>query len=347
MSSLPARARDAVQAARDRSPVLDHALRTVEHYSRVDGSGLAGGVTYYAFLSFFPILAIAFFVVGYVARLYPSARDNLVSAIGTLLPHMLGNGQGEISLTTVQDAAGTAGIFGLLGLLYSGLGWLAGMRRALEVVFEMPRSSYPGFVAGKLRDLASLVVIGMTLLLSVALTGVATGSSAWLLDLVDLGHDLAWVVRALGIVVGVGANTLLFFTLFRLLARPPTPRMALWHGALLGAVGFEVLKLASTFLLAATRGRPAFQALGIALILVVWINYFSRVVVLAAAWAHTEQVPPAATTPVVRTVPAVPSAVVTENVPPRGRHLGDPRIAFGAGVAAAPAAVPVPRRRRR
>ena len=30
-----------------------------------------------------------------------------------------------------------------------------------------------------------------------------------------------------------------------------------------------------------------FQAFGIALILLVWINYFSRVVVLAAAWAHT------------------------------------------------------------
>jgi membrane protein len=37
----------------------------------------------------------------------------------------------------------------------------------------------------------------------------------------------------------------------------------------------------------AARGQPAFQAFGIALILVVWINYFSRVVLYAAAWAHT------------------------------------------------------------
>jgi membrane protein len=61
----------------------------------------------------------------------------------------------------------------------------------------------------------------------------------------------------------------------------------LLSGALLGAVLFELLKQLSTFLLKATANSDAFQAFGIALILLVWINYFSRVVVLSAAWAHT------------------------------------------------------------
>ena len=65
------------------------------------------------------------------------------------------------------------------------------------------------------------------------------------------------------------------------------PSRSLWSGALLGAVAFEVLKQLSTYLLKATASSDAFQAFGIALILVVWINYFSRVVVYAAAWAHT------------------------------------------------------------
>jgi membrane protein len=151
----------------------------------------------------------------------------------------------------------------------------------------MPRSRYPSFVTGKLRDLASLVVVGATLLVSVTVTGLVTGSSSWLLDLVDLEHDLDWLVHVLGAVVGVAANTVLFYLLFRLLARPVTPPRALWQGALLGAVGFEVLKLGSTLLLASSRGRPAFQVFGIALIVLVWINYFSRVVMFAAAWAHT------------------------------------------------------------
>lgn len=343
MTSPWARGQAGVARARERSPLLDHAVLTARHYSRVDGSGLAGSVTYYAFLSFFPILAIAFFVVGLVSRLYPQARDNLVTAVDTLLPHILGNGDGEIRMSTIQNAAGTAGLFGLVGLLYSGLGWLSGMRRALEEVFEMPRSQYPSLVRGKLRDLASLTVIGVTLLLAVALTGVTGASSTWLLDLVGLGHELALVVLALGTVVGIGTNTLLFATLFRLLARPPTPAPALWQGALLGAVGFEVLKLGSTALLASTRGRPAFQALGIALILVVWINYFSRVVMVAAAWAHTSAPARAARE---ATGAALPAAVV-ERVPARGREgRADPRLAFVAGAVTALGLVGLLRRRR-
>ena len=65
------------------------------------------------------------------------------------------------------------------------------------------------------------------------------------------------------------------------------PRSALVRGALLGAVGFEVLKLGANLLLEQTQGNPAFQAFGVALILLVWINYFSRLVMYAAAWAYT------------------------------------------------------------
>ena len=61
----------------------------------------------------------------------------------------------------------------------------------------------------------------------------------------------------------------------------------MWSGALLGAVGFEILKQVSGLLIRATQNQPAFQVFGLALILLVWINYFSRVVLYAAAWAWT------------------------------------------------------------
>ena len=47
-----------------------------------------------------------------------------------------------------------------------------------------------------------------------------------------------------------------------------------------------MLKQVSQLLLQSTANSPAFQAFGIALILVVWINYFSRVVMYAASWAY-------------------------------------------------------------
>ena len=80
---------------------------------------------------------------------------------------------------------------------------------------------------------------------------------------------------------------MLLLTLFTLLAQPHVPRRSLLDGAILGAVGFEVLKGVAYFLIAQTKSQPAFQAFGVALVLLVWINYFSRLVLYAASYAYT------------------------------------------------------------
>ena len=80
----------------------------------------------------------------------------------------------------------------------------------------------------------------------------------------------------LTVLIGVAANMVLFYAMFRLLGEPDLPSRALWSGALLGALGFEVLKRLSSLLLAATKSSPGVQAFGVTLILLVWINYTSR-----------------------------------------------------------------------
>lgn len=279
--------KERVEQIRERRPLVDHIVRMVQHYSSVRGNALAAAVTYFAFLSFFPILALAFAVVGQVSKAYPDAEDTLVEAIGEVLPGMVGNGEGQISLEALQGAA--PGIFsiGLLLVLYSGLGWLSGMREALMTVFEEPERERPNFVIGKLRDLLALALLGGVLFTSVAVSGVVTRFTEPILEFLGLGAGAGIAVWALALVLGLAASALLFFAFFKLLAAPEAPNRSLWSGALLGAIGFEVLKQLSSFLLESTKGQPAFQAFGIALILLVWMNYFSRVVVYAAAWAHT------------------------------------------------------------
>jgi membrane protein len=87
--------------------------------------------------------------------------------------------------------------------------------------------------------------------------------------------------------LGIATTTVLFLVMFKLLVDPHMPRRSLVSGAVLGGIGFELLKSLSVFLIGLTKDQPAFQAFGIALILVVWINYFSRVVMLSASWAYT------------------------------------------------------------
>lgn len=278
---------DRVDVVRARRPVIDHLVRTVKHYGDTEGNMQAGAVTYFGFLSFFPMLAIAFAAVGYVARIYPDAKQDLIDAMNEVLPRMVGGAPGQVSLSAIEDAAATAAGLGLLVLLYTGLGWLSALRDSLLTVFEKPADERPNVVIGKLRDLMTLVLIGVVLLLSVAVTGIVTSFSTDILDWLGLGNGLDRLLDGMSIVVGLLTSMVLFFAVFRLLADPDLPRRSLWSGALLGAIGFELLKWASTFLLAATSRSPAFQAFGIALVLLVWINYFSRIVLYAAAWAHT------------------------------------------------------------
>lgn len=287
MASLVDRVKARIEDVRQRRPLIDHLVRMQEHYGEVKAGQQAGAVTYFAFLSFFPVLALAFFVVGRIATVYRGVRGDLRDAIDAVMPGLVGGEEGQLSLQTIEDAAATLGIIGAVVLLYSGLGWLSAMRDALIVVFEVPAREQPNFVFGKLRDLVTLAIIGSILLVSVAVAGLVGGLSDLVLDWLGLGAELSWLVKLLTVVLGFAANMVLFFAMFRLLADPHTPRGSLWSGAFLGAIAFEVLKQVSGFLISSTQGNPAFQAFGIALIVLVWINYFSRVVMYAAAFAHT------------------------------------------------------------
>jgi membrane protein len=294
MASLKDRVTGLVDRLRARYAWLDHVLRMFGHYSAVNGNAQAGAVTYFGFLSFFPILAIGFFVIGLVAQLYPDIRDQMVAEINALLPGVIGNGDGQISIETIEDYSGTVGLVGLVILLYAGLGWLSAMRQALEVMFAVPRREHPNLLMGKLRDLGTLALIGLVLMVSVSLSGAVTGFSDLILGWVGIDASSrvpTVLLNIVGHVLAILASTVLLLTMFKLLlVDTHVPRRALVRGAVLGAVGFEVLKLGANLLLAQTRGNPAFQAFGVALILLIWINYFSRLVMYAAAWAYTATV---------------------------------------------------------
>jgi membrane protein len=287
MAGMGARLKAKLAEIRRRRPFIDHVFRMQEHYGSVDGNLLSGAITYFAFLSFFPVLALAFTVVGVIAKVVPDAEDNLTEAIEQVLPGLVGDGANQISLDQISNSASTIGVIGLLGVAYAGLGWLSAMRQALQASFEEPAGEQPNFVFGKLRDLASLVLVGGVMVLSIGLSSMLARMSDTVLGWLGLGVGLGPLVAVIGLAIGMLSGALLFFTIFWLLARPRVPNRSLWSGALVGAIAFEALKQLSTWLIAATKNQPAFQAFGIALILVVWINYFSRVVMYAASWGYT------------------------------------------------------------
>ena len=275
-------------SARRRSRLLDHLIATFEHYSKVQGNVLAGAVTYFGFLSFFPIVAIAFAVVGLITGAYPDALDAVTDALSEVFPAIIGTGNGQIDPASFQDAAATAGLLGLVALLYTGLGWLSTLRQALQDVFEVPPSKTHNFVVGKVVDLLMLILIGFVLLISVAVSSATRGFVGDIQDWLNIGDvpAITSLLNSVGTLVGLVASVVLFYVSFRLLGRPTVRQDALWRGALL-AIAFEILKQIAVLLIALTKNNPAFAVFGTALILLIWINYFSRLVLIGASWAAT------------------------------------------------------------
>jgi len=103
--------------------------------------------------------------------------------------------------------SGALGLIGLVGVLYSGLGWLSALRDALITVFELPAREQPNFVMGKVRDLITLAIIGVVLLVAVAFTGLVSGFSGDLLEWAGLGTQLGWLVQVLVVVLGEFGRT--------------------------------------------------------------------------------------------------------------------------------------------
>lgn len=284
-ASLLTRARSRAAAVRARRPALDRVARAVERYQRIGGNQHAGAITYFAFLSFFPLVAIGFAVLGHLGRVRPDLVAEALATVSGYLPGLVGDGPGQINLDRIADAAAGASVLGVIGLLYAGLGWVDALRTALRATFTTtgPKRS---IVVRKLIDLAVLVVLGLSLLASVAITSVATSATTLVLGWLELADSLVAtaLLRVLAVVVAVAADALVLFVVF---VRLPG-RAVSWadgaRGALLGAVMLEVLKLAGTLLVARVTTNAVYGVFAVVVGLLVWLNLVSRVVLLAAAW---------------------------------------------------------------
>ncbi|GAB3461740.1 hypothetical protein GCM10027570_47780 [Streptomonospora sediminis] len=276
---------DTYWSVRRRRPAVDHVVRAYERYTATQGDRLAASVTYFAFLSFFPLLALAFAAVGYAAAVEPAARDYLDRAIAESLP---GLAQG-LPVAEIAEARTGAGILGLLGLVYAGVGALSAVREALHRVWLKDPGKGPNFVVAKLIDVAVMAVLAVCLLGSVALTGVAQTATSRLLGFSGLEGSAGAVAttRLLGPAIAVAVDTVIFLVLFSRLSGTRRPLRLLWRGALLAAIGFEILKAAAALLISSTLSNPVYASFAVIVGLLVWINLVMRMVLFCAAWTAT------------------------------------------------------------
>ena len=277
----------ALAAARRRLPWLDHLVRAYQRYSADGGDRLAAAVTYFGFLSVFPLVALAFSVLGYVLAGDARAQASFVASLHDNFPGLIG-GAGGIKVDQIVRAKAGAGVVGLVGLALAGLGWVDALRDAIRSIWHQALPA-GNFVVKKLRGILALIGLGLALAVSLAVTAMVTAATSVLLRRIGIDETTAarLFARVLGIGVVLATDTVLFVYLFTRLPRLHTPLRRVLRGAILAAVLFEILKLVGSLYIQRTTSNPVYGTVAVAVGLLVWINVVSRILLFCAAWIVT------------------------------------------------------------
>ena len=272
------------QRVRQKRPLLDHLVRMFQRYQADGGDRLASSVTFYWFLSLFPILLIAVFFTRLL--LGDDAGQQITDGLGPYLGRPTATAVGDV----VQHSAGKAGLIGLVGTLLSGLGWIEALREAIRTVWHQNIKA-GNIVTRKVADVVALVGLFAVIAASVVVSGAATAATNQVLSFLGLDGSLpakAFTV-VLSYVLGALIDVGIFLYLFVRLAKVPTPLRRVLKGAVFGAVGFEVLKFFGAFYIGRTtsKGEATYGTFATVVGLLLFLNLVSRLVLYTAAFTVT------------------------------------------------------------
>jgi membrane protein len=279
-----------LQRYRLRYPWWDHLVRAGQSYTTHHGDHYAAAITFFSVLSLVPLLMIAFAAAGFVLAGNPALLRHLQDQIQASAPAGLGPTLDQVILGAINSRSGV-GIVGLLGALYSGLGWMGNLREALTAQWQSTQEEQPpepeGFLRRKVFDLLALLSLGLALVASFALTGVGTAFAGVVLNALGLGQVFGarLVLVALAVAASVAGMWMVFLWVIARLPRKPVPLRSVTRAALFGAVGFEVLKQAFAIYLDVITNSPTGRLFGPLIGLMVFAYFVSRFLLFLTAWA--------------------------------------------------------------
>jgi len=246
-------------------PVLGTVIRVNDRFGEAQGAVFASSIALQLFLSLIPLLLVAIAVVGFVAGDDATFTSDVVDALG-----FPADGPGaeaiDTAIETAQESRQAATLVGLAGLLWRGLAVVTAVQGGLDRVWQTSSAG----LKDKLGALLWLVGAGTIFAASLVLGA--------------LLNFLPPVLAPLSIAVALAMNVGLFLWTFAELGRLPIPVRSRLPGALLCAVGFEVLKLVGTVYVPRliASSSALYGSLGIVVALLGWLAIFGRLLLYGA-----------------------------------------------------------------
>lgn len=234
-----------------------------------DGGGhLAALMTYYGFLSLFPLLIVATAFAQIVSQGNTELKDRIISAVTSYFPAI---GDSLAASLHTSSRTGLALIIGLLIAFYGARGIADSVQNALHVVWAVPRKKRAGFPLSMLRSFSIIIFAGIGLLISAVLSGYASNTS------------YPFIVR---IVIGTASFIVLFgvfWGIFTFGSSAPKRRIANVPGAIIAAVGLQFLQAIGAYLITSQLNRHSGlnAQFGVVLALFFWIYLQAQVFIFA------------------------------------------------------------------
>jgi len=269
-------------------PWLDHLVRAGGRYQTQKGDYYAAGITYFTILAIVPILMVAFAVAGFVLAGHPEWLVEIRDQVSQNMPGGLGDTVNDL-IDAAISARTSVGVFGLLGAVYAGLGWITNLRDALTAMWEHTHQA-GNFVVTKAKDFGALLGLGVAMLVTFGLSALSNGPVAgWVVERLGAEHltGVGVLLRIVSFAIGLLATwALLSWVIARLPREPVTLRSAL-RAAFAAAIVFEIFRQVGAIYLAAVSRGPAGVAFGPIIGLLVFSNVTARLILFATAWAAT------------------------------------------------------------
>ncbi|MGC4963451.1 YihY/virulence factor BrkB family protein [Gordonia sp. DT218] len=190
------------------------------------GGYLAALITYYGFISLFPLLLVLTSVLGFLLEDNPDLQERIVDSALSQIP-VVGDQLGESGQLSGSTTAVTIGV---VSAIYGALGVSVAIQNAMNIVWAVPRNERPNPIRVRIKGSLLLSTVGLAVIGLTVLNGVTAA--------IDLGGD----GRVLAMLGSLILYTAVFVVGFRFgTARPVSIRDVL-PGALAAAVGWQVLQ---------------------------------------------------------------------------------------------------------
>lgn len=244
--------------------------RALKRFSVARATLLAAGTTYYVFLALFSLVALGYGVTALLGA--DQISDYLTRALGEAFPGLIGD-EG-IDPDLLRSIGQTAGLIGLVAMLYSGGGAMAATSGSIHLVYGAPLDPR-NFVLKRIRLLGWLLVVGPLILASLV-AGIATQNfSSRVLDLFGWeGTTDLVIVQVLATLLTLALNFLVVCLVLGRLGgiRPPTRSLVI--GSLAGAVALQLLRVVMGLVLKVSADKPQYGALTlpIGILIVLYLN---------------------------------------------------------------------------